>query len=338
MEKDNWMVWDRELGHYEVWYTTLSHRASQTGFWIRYTLEAPIPGHGEPYAQLWFARFDPHDPEATFGFNRRFPIGDLVGSTTPFSIRIGDAELRHDGIRGALSGGGHEARWDLSWTPAAVTYRLLPDFAYGASFASTQVLSPNQSVAARGTIVVDGRTYTLEEEPAGQTHLWGRKHAYSWGWAHANCFDHGRLASIEALSVRLKRGSIILPTLTVFTLFVDGERLDFRSAWQLPLARGEFRTGLYRFVGISPQAKVEATFTCRPDDMVLAEYVDPDGDPAFCHNSCCATAEIKLSRRSPFVARFRDAGKLVATRTAHFEWAARAGDVVQVKRLHQPLP
>ena len=52
----NRMRWAFQRGHYEVWYATLSHLASRTGFWIRYTLEAPEEGHGEPYAQLWFAR------------------------------------------------------------------------------------------------------------------------------------------------------------------------------------------------------------------------------------------------------------------------------------------
>ena len=106
-ERDNRMVWDRRPGHYEVWYCTLSHRASGTGFWIRYTLESPLAGHGEPYAQLWFARFDPADPARTFGFNRRYPIARLTATEAPFSIAIGDAVLRHDSLEGALEGGGH---------------------------------------------------------------------------------------------------------------------------------------------------------------------------------------------------------------------------------------
>ncbi len=337
-EKDNLMVWDRRPGHYEVWYATLSHRASRSGFWIRYTLESPLPGHGEPYAQLWFARFDADDPAANFGINRRFPITSLRAQAAPFSLGLGDGvELRHDGMRGALAGDGHEARWDLAWQPAGETLRLLPDFAYKTDLVITKVHSPNQNVRASGEIVVDGRRYTLDGDPLGQTHIWGRKHAYAWAWAHCNGFAGDDGAALEALSVRLKRGSIILPTLTLFTVMLDGEEIAFRQPWQLPLARGQWRTGSYHFAGTGPDTRVEATITSRADDMILVEYLDPDGDPVFCHNSCCADAEVKVWKRSPFVGRWREHKRLVAKHTAHYEWAGRAGDALQVKKVHVPV-
>ncbi len=43
----NRMRWEFQRGHYEVWYATLTHLPSRTGFWIRYTLAAPTEGHGE---------------------------------------------------------------------------------------------------------------------------------------------------------------------------------------------------------------------------------------------------------------------------------------------------
>ncbi|MSP62284.1 MAG: hypothetical protein EXR72_18525 [Myxococcales bacterium] len=335
-EQDNRIVWDYRPGHYEVWYCTLSHRASGTGFWIRYTLEAPLPGHGEAYAQLWFARFDPADPSLTFGFNKRFPIGDLHETAHPFSVAIGEAIMRHDGMIGALSGAGHEVSWNFSWRPAATTHAMLPGFAYKSGLVITKVLSPNNNVPASGEIIVDGRRYDLSSDPAGQTHVWGKKHAYAWGWAHCNAFDDPD-ASIEALSVRLKRGSVILPTLTLFKLDLGREVIDFREAWRFPLARGSFQTGRYHFLGAGADTKVEADFTCRPDDMVLTEYVDPDGDPAFCHNTCCGDAAVTVWKRSPFVGRWREHRRLRATNTAHFEWGGRAGDVLNVRKNHVTL-
>ena len=332
-EKDNQMVWGRRPGHYEVWYATLSHRESGTGFWIRYTLESPRDGLGEPWAELWFARFDASDPAQTFGIHRRFPISALHDSDNPFSISIGDSEVRNDGMRGGLAGGGHEVRWSLSWRPAEKTHYLLPGWAYQNPLVITKVLSPNQNVLTDGEIIVDGRRYELHGDPLGQTHLWGKKHAYAWAWGHCNAFDDPAV-SLEALSVRLKRGSIILPTLTLFTLNLDGELLDFRQPWSLPLARATFHTGKYHFVGMNAHAKLEGEFTCRPDDMLLTEYVDPDGDPAFCHNSCAADLTVTLWRRSPFVGRFREDRKLTVRRMGHFEWAARAGDAFNVKRVH----
>ena len=195
-ERDNRMVWDGRPSHYEVWYLTLSHLPSRTGFWIRYTLESPRLGDGEPYAQLWFARFDGNDPSRTFGVNRRFPAARLTTVAEPFSVTISDSVLRHDGMAGSLdveAGGDpgqapHHVTWNLRWTPSVATHHQLPPLAYLAPV-DTRVLSPNLDVAIDGEIVVDGERYELRGAPGGQTHLWGKKHAYSWGWSHCNAFE-----------------------------------------------------------------------------------------------------------------------------------------------------
>ncbi len=331
----NRMRWERQPGHSEVWYATLSHLASETGFWIRYTLEAPKPGHGTPYAQLWFARFDARNPERTFGVNRKFPIAELRHEVEPFRVRIEGSELRHDGMKGALAGAGHSASWDLRWQPSPTLHLHLPDASYKGRWADTQVLSPNLNVAAHGQITVDGERYELAGDPLGQTHLWGRKHAYSWAWSHCNAFQGDRGAALETLTVRLRRGSIVLPKLTLLSLYLDGsdpDRIEFRDFWKLPMTRSEYGTGRYHLLASSAQFRVEAELTCRPEDMLLTEYVDPDGDPAFCHNTECADARVSVWRRSPFVGRFRAWRTLESRRGAHFEWGARAGDPLVKKR------
>ena len=331
----NRMRWAFQRGHYEVWYATLSHLASRTGFWIRYTLEAPDEGHGEPYAQLWFARFDGNDAARTFGFNKKLPIAELRQEPAPFRIRLGDAELTSSSAKGHLAGDGHEATWDLRWTPAESVHQHLPSTVYKASFADTLVQSPNLNVAARGTITVDGQSYELDGDPLGQTHLWGRKHAYSWAWSHCNAFDGDRGAALETLSVRLRRGPVVLPKLTLLSLYLDGNdppALHFRDFWKLPLSRSDYGTGRYHLHAADAQWKIEAELTCRAEDMVMAEYVDPDGEPAYCHNTECADARVTVWRRSPFVGRFRQHRTLTSQKGAHFEWAARAGDPLVRKR------
>jgi hypothetical protein len=336
-ERDNRMVWDRRPGLYEVWYLTLSHRESRTGFWIRYTIEAPRPGEGDANAELWFARFDPQDPSATFGIHRRFPIAALVAGAQPFSIAIGDAVLRHDGARGSVEGDGHTASWDLRWNPGAHTFHHYPAVTYRIPQIQQKVLSPTPDAHVDGELVVDGRRYPLAGDPGEQSHTWGSKHSYQWAWAHCNAFEGAPGALFIGASGRLKRGSVILPPLTLFTLRLDGEEVAFREFWKLPLARSDWATGRYHLLGVTPETRVEALFTCRPDDMVLAEYVDPDGDPVFCHNTCCADATVTVQKRSPFVGRWRPHRTLASRALAAFEWAGRAGDVVNVKKVHRPV-
>jgi hypothetical protein len=336
-EADNAMVWKRGAGHYEVWYLTVNHRPSETGFWIRYTLEAPNAGGHEPWTEVWFACFDAHDPRRNFAFHRRHPIGELRATASPFQIAVGDACLRHDAARGSLAGAGHEARWDLSWRPAPRTHHHLPAVIYRTSFADTRVLSPNLDVPITGTIVVDGRELRLGDEPGGQTHLWGRKHAHAWGWGHCNAFAERAGAALETLSARLARGGLVLPPLTLATLYLDGEELRFTELSHTLFARTRLGSCRYRFLARGAAAKLEGEFACRPEDMVVAEYLDPDGEAVFCANSCVADLRLTVWRRSRLWNRWREAARLSAPRSAHFEVAARAPDPAVEKR-HQLIP
>jgi hypothetical protein len=341
VERANQMRWQFQRGHYEVWYASLTHAPTRTGFWIRYTLESPCDGQGAPYAQLWFARFDARDPERTFGLNRRYAIDELRHTASPFSLTLGPAELRDGLLRGQLAGAAdegaaHEIAWDLAFPPAARVHLWLPRALYQVSLTESLVLSPHLDVAARGEITVDGERYVLDGAPLGQSHIWGRKHLYSWAWAHCNAFEGAPGAALEALTARVRRGPLVLPKATLLTLYLDGEELRFTEPWAPLATRADYATGRYALTAVGPRARIEAELTCRADDMILAEYVDPDGDPAYCHNTGVADARVILYRRSPFVGRFREHRRLTADRGAHFEWGARAGDP-HVRRRHAEI-
>lgn len=329
---DNVRVWDGvKRGHYEVWYLTLNHRPSRTGFWIRYTLESPLAGHGDPWAQIWFAAFDADDPSRNFALNRRFPIDAMRARGAPFEIAIADGNvLRHEAARGAIEGAGHRARWDLTWLPAERTHRQLPGLIYRTSFADTKVLTPNLDVPIRGTIEIDGRTLHFEGEPGGQTHLWGRKHAHAWAWGHCNAFEGRRGAALETLTAVLKRRGVVLPPVTVLTLYLDGEALRWSELRHTLVTRGRFGTARYAFAAISPDARVEGEYTCRPEDMISTEYADPDGEPSYCANTEVADLRVTVWRRG--LLRFREAARLVAPKTGHFEVAGRSPDPAIARR------
>lgn len=339
-EPDNVRRWDgRTPGHYEVWYLTLNHRASGTGIWIRYALEAPL--QAEARAEIWFAHFDGRRPDHTFGIHRAFPIADMVAEADPFAVSIGAALLRHDRARGELRGAGHRAAWDLSWTPAPRTHHHMPPLLYRSlgrrgSITDSSVLSPNLDVAMQGWIEVDGRRLELDGEPGGQTHLWGRKHVHGWAWGRATAFEGHPGAAIETLTARVKRGGRVAPPLTVLALYLDGEELRFNRMRNIPFNRGSSGTGFYRFSAATATARVEGEFSCRPEDMVMAEYEDPDGEPIFCANTEIADLRVTVFRRSGPLGRWRESTVLVAPRTAHFEVASRRRDPA-IGKLHTKL-
>ncbi len=337
-EADNRMVWDRHRpGHYEVWFATFNHRRSGTACWIRYTLEAPSQGKGQPSCHLWFAFFDAAKPERNFAINRRLPASELRVNDSPFEVRIDDSVLRHDALGGVLAGEGHVVRWDLSYQPAHFTHRPLPDGLYSRHLADTLVLSPNLIINLHGEIVVDGQTYAFDGEPGTQAHLWGRKHAHAWAWSHCNTFREDATACLETLSVRVRRAGLVSPTLTFLSLYLGSEVYHLRGLPDLLLRHGRWETGLYRFHGVGRRFRLEGELRCRPEDMVRATYSDPDGETCYCHNTEVADCAITLWTRRNLAAPFRRTTRLVSRGGAHFEYAGRTPDG-HVTRRHVLVP
>ena len=326
-EHENRMVWDQQsTGHYEVWYTTFNHRPSGTGFWIRYTLESPLPSHGQPYAQLWFAFFDSRAPQNNFAINRKFPLAKLDHEPDPFRLIIAGSTLGHGELRGSLAGDAHEVSWDLAFRPALFTHRHLPDVIYNTKFADTRVLSPNLMVNLNGKVTVDGKEYQLEGEPGGQTHLWGRKHAHAWAWSHCNTFREDPTACLETISVRLKRLGLVTPTMSFMSLYLGSDVFHFRDFHTLPVTRSSWETGLYRFRGVGSRIKIEGEMRCRPEDLIQTPYSDPDGEASFCHNSEVADASLTVWTRRSLRSRFKQLCRLTSHAAAHFEYGARTPD------------
>jgi hypothetical protein len=329
-ETDNDRHWaaDRR-GAYEVWYTTWNHPATDQGFWLRFITEAPIDPAHPPRGELWFARFDPARPDRTFGIHKRFP--DVTSASSPFSLAIGGSRLGHDHSVGQLAGNGHDVRWDLRWEPSSQIVRLLPDVMYArGGLGETTVLSPNPRVPLSGTLVVDGEQLAFDRAIAGQTHLWGRKHAYSWTWGRCAEFAGAPDALLELLAVRLQRRGVMLPPMALVVLDLDGERYRFNQFRHVIANRATWSTGHVTFSAWSPTARVEGELIASPDQLVNAPYLDPDGTEVFCANTEIGDARLTLWKRHGLG--WREHRRLEGTRRAHFETGGRVRDEAVTRR------
>lgn len=330
---DNHARWDgQRRGFYEVWFATWNDPVTRDGYWLRYVIESPLPGVGEPYGQLWFARCSARDPARSFGINRRYPIASVTTAREPFGVTIGPARLGHDQARGALSGGGHAVEWSLAWQPCERTLHQLPAVMYKRALGETTVLSPNIDVALRGELTIDGERTTLTAAPGGQTHLWGTKHAHRWAWAHCNAFDDRPGTVLEVLHARLRRRGVNVPPMTVAVLRTPGEELAFNRFDQALLGgRGETSTGRFTFRAGGLTARLDGELSCEPADVIRAHYHDPDGEERFCHFTAVGDLRLTLSRRVR--GRWQEVDHLRAPRRAHFEIAAPTADAA-VTREH----
>jgi hypothetical protein len=302
---------------YEVWYLTWNDPRTDDGFWLRYVIEPS-------YAELWFARFCARDPARTFGIHHR--VDAATSTDAPFEVAIAGARLGHDRATGGIAVRGHDVAWDLRWTPAARTLRLLPDLAYRLGIGETTVVSPNPRVAMSGTLRVDGERYDFDAATMGQTHLWGRRHATSWTWGRC-AFDRDA-ELLELLAVRLERRGVLLPPLVMVRLG-DHELNQFRH---VAVNRARWEVGRVELVARSTRVRVEVELTCTPADMICAPYLDPDGTEVFCANTEIGDARVIEYRRG--LTGWREHRRLVARHHAHFEVGGRTRDP-RVERVHE---
>jgi hypothetical protein len=297
--------WDGRRSRYEVWFLTLS--GANAGYWIRYTLRAPIAGPPEP--RLWFARFDPARPEGTFGMAA--PAQGIGLGRETFEVSMGQATLRSGAASGSVEGGEHAARWDVRFETGGPTHRLLPGPLYGGA-APTVAWSPNPSVRFEGEIEWDGRVEDISEATGQQGHVFGSRHGERWAWASAIGEDG---VAFHALSAQGRRGPLLTPFLTSAGVLWRGEWVRLHAisrtrSWGLGWWRIALRNRRYR---------LEASVRADPERMLRVRYEDPDDTPRWCHHTELASVRMTLWERR--AGGWSEVVELDGG--AHAEWAGR---------------
>lgn len=331
-ERDNVRRWPADRrGVAEVWYTTWNDPKTGQGFWLRFILKSPPPGHSVPpfgeasFGEVWFARFDPKDPARSFGIHKRFRDDLVTVADTPFELAIGGCRQGNDHSFGELAGNGHDVRWDLHWEPTD-TMRWYPDAFYQREIAESTALSPNPRVPLSGTLLVDGEEITFDRATAGQSHTWGRRYSATWLWAHCNEFPGAPDTTLEIVAGRMEKRGVVLPALGTIALVLDGEEMSLRGVTSLLRNSFRWEVGTARFGGRSLTTRVEGELSCSPEQMINAPYFDPDGRPAFCANTCIGSAKLVVWKRNSPLSSWREHRRLECHGRAHFECGSRERD------------
>jgi hypothetical protein len=126
----------------------------------------------------------------------------------------------------------------------------------------------------------------IARAPGHSAHLWGRRHAQSWGWAHATLAD-GRWAHLLTATVRG------LPRVSQYATSEHGPSLPFVRGIVTPPA---VRVGPF-------------TVTAEPVTFIGLRYRDTDGSTIWCYHSERARligpgfdidgAAMEIARREP---------------------------------------
>lgn len=328
-ERWNAMQWTGEPGHYEVWYVTFTDPGTGVGFWIRYTMVAPLPETGErATCSVWLMAMDPADPSRNAGHKVSFPASAMTATADPFELRIGDATLTDLGMAGSLEEDGVACEWDLSWEPRLPAYGHVHPFLRRAKIAKTVLFLPHPDVDVRGFVQIGERRIDVAGAGGGQAHLWGSKHATRWAWAHCNDFTgpDGRRRNdmfIDGVSVYVPRfGRQIGPSTPVVARIGSD---DLLSVGPLAVTRNPSEFGLdhWRFEARAGRRKATCEVSARLEDLVGVTYHDPDGELAYCYNTEVADMRLDLWERDGRRAPWRKVDELRSERHAHFEYAQR---------------
>jgi hypothetical protein len=331
MAANRWndLQWKGDPGHYEVYYLTFTEPSSGVGFWIRYTMVAPIAETGEEATcSLWFCAMDPANPDANVGVKVSYPAEELSTQRDPFHLHIGGSWLSDHGMAGAIEQDGSRFAWDLEWHPSLPAYGHVHPLLRAARIAKTILFLPHPDLEVTGTIEFDGRRIAVAGARGGQAHLWGSKHASRWAWAHCNDFTGVDGAPrqgtfIDGVSVFVPRFGRQLGPNTPVVARIDGRDLLSTSPVAVSSNDSSFNLTSWRFQARSGNRRIDGTVLARPEDLVGVTYHDPDGELAYCYNTEVADMRLEVFERGRLFADWQKVDELQSGGRAHFEYAQR---------------
>lgn len=281
--------WDGTPGRTEVWYTTLTDPATDSGIWLHHELVAPSDGSAA-YAHGWIAVF-PKDGPAE---HTRF--GPVPWTADPEGFTAEGICVRP----GRLTGSAGTFTWALTESPEGPALHTFPRWSWRRPWLPASHMLPAARARYSGTIRYGTGELRLDDAPGAGARIYGHGNARRWAWLHADLGGGDVLEIIAAVSMR--RGLDRLPPLVFLRLHRNGRtwpRRAERSAvgWAgIGRFRADIRLPEWRVEGRAGLSRIQVTVTQPPQQTLTLGYTDPDGSTAVCRNSERADAVVSLER------------------------------------------
>lgn len=281
--------WDGTPGRTEVWYTTLTDPATDSGIWLHHELVAPSDGSAA-YAHGWIAVF-PKDGPAE---HTRF--GPVPWTADPEGFTAEDIRVRP----GRLTGSAGTFTWALTESPEGPPLHTFPRWSWRRPWLPASHMLPAARARYSGTIRYGTGELRLDDAPGAGARIYGHGNARRWAWLHADLGGGDVLEIIAAVSMR--RGLDRLPPLVFLRLHRNGRtwpRRAERSAvgWAgIGRFRADIRLPEWRVEGRAGLSRIQVAVTQPPQQTLTLGYTDPDGSTAVCRNSERADVVVNLER------------------------------------------
>ncbi|MBI5366524.1 MAG: hypothetical protein HZA54_05775 [Planctomycetes bacterium] len=234
MWRDNALRWDRtDRAHYEAWYLTLYDPKGERAFWLRYTILMPGGDAAHAEAGVWFFAFAPESGARPIARKRIRPLAELAAQTDPLAYKLPEGALEPGRTTGTLDGAdGADRRrisWDLRFDECPTTYQHLHGTLRALKVSKATVCAPNLDTRFTGEVRIGDEVVKVEGWPGEQSHVWGKRYAPGWIWAHANAFPGPDRVLFEGISSRIPLGSRLSPPLTSLFFSKNGAETAFRG-------------------------------------------------------------------------------------------------------------
>jgi hypothetical protein len=300
-------------GTYEAWYLTVADPERRQGYWIRYSTFNPAPGvQAEAQSALWAFRFDHDNPGANWGAKVTYPLEDLQVQARPFAVRVGAAQLAHDGCSGEVTSDRGTMSWDLRWDSREHPFPFVRPPWHALSSVANIGVQP--ALKVWGTIAIDGSVVHLEHLPGGQQHTWGSRHALEWNWGFASGADFWMDGATSRVRSRLGRELLG----TAVGAHVRDQRFLLNGLFQVLRTRGPISVDSWAAQARLGPRHLHVEVTPRRSDLVGVTYTDPGGGSRVCYHTEVADLELRLTRGDEVLARVRRPA------SAAFEYASES--------------
>lgn len=282
-------------GFYESYFQRANHPTLPLAFWIRYTLFSPRQRPAEAVGQLWAVYFD-----GTTGHHlalkRSVPLSDCSFSGSGLRVRIGEATLDEQRVRGAISDSGRSLSWELGYAGDEQPLLLFERGSYRRRFPSAKALCATPLARFSGTLNVHGGTVSVDDWVGSQNHNWGTRHTDRYAWGQVAGFDNDEAAVLECSTARLKLGPIWTPSLTLLVLRLGDREYAFNSIRQALRTDATYRYFSWSIDAAGKDARIRASIEAPKEAFVGLTYENPPGGVKTCLNTKLASCRVTIER------------------------------------------
>lgn len=290
---------DDRGGHYESWFQRANDAAGRRAFWIRYTIFAPRGRAADAVGELWAIAFD-RETRRIVAVKEVRPIGACAFAPHRLDVRIGEARLDGEALRGGAASGGHAIGWDLRYGGGGEPLLLLPPRLYAAPLPRAKALVAQPLAQFTGSITVDGEPVAIDGWVGSQNHNWGSRHTDRYAWGQVAGFDERPDAFLECSTARLRLGPVWTPWMSPVVLRLRGETLAWNALPRAIRARGHYQCASapydWRIETSGPDGALALRIWAEPSELVALRYDNPPGGAKICLNSKLARCELTLRR------------------------------------------